>query len=340
MNAEMSVLLGFSIFTALLFHMLPVWQRRGIFFGLTVRPDFYEQAVYDNLLTKYRLLNAGATMVLLICAITFVAGSPNTIAVFSVVQLIAQMGLIVWTRKQATPWSGQQTAVHRTSLRAEQVQMPGGWITFVLPLLLFAGTAWYLNTHWDDIPLRFPVHYNIKGEANGWSIKSSASVFRPLVIGVLVQVLLLVIALGMGLGTRRAAPNGSRMRMLRTSLGMMLIIQWATAILLCAIFLQSALPNRNLVLLVWAAGVAIMVSSIALVIRLGQIQAEPSDETDNTPNDCWYIVGQIYYNPNDPALMVEKRLGVGYTINLGNKLTWVFVALVLLIALAPVLLFK
>ena len=218
--------------------------------------------------------------------------------------------------------------------------MPGGWIAYVLPLFLFVGAAWYLNAHWDDIPLRFPAHYNIKGEPNGWSIKSSASVFRPLVMGGLVQVLLLVVALGMGLGTRRAAPEGSRMRMLRTSLWMMLIIQWATAILLCAIFVQPAIPNRNLMLLVWAAGGAIMVSSIVLVIRLGKIQAEPSDETDNTPDECWHMAGQIYYNPGDPALMVEKRLGIGYTINLGNKLTWVFVALVLLIALGPVLLFK
>ena len=339
MNAEMYVLMGFSIFTALLFHMLPVWQRRGIFFGLTMRPDFYETAAYDKLLNKYRLLNPGVTLVLLVCAVTFFAGSPNTIAVFSVVQVMAQLGLIVWARNQATPWSGQQTAVHRTSLRAEQVQMPGGWIAYVLPLLLFVGAAWYLNAHWDDIPLRFPVHYDIKG-ANRWSIKSSATVFRPLIMGVLVQVLLLVVALGTALGTRRAAPDGSRMRMLRTSLWMMLIIQWSTAILLCAIFVQPAMPNRNLVLLIWAAVGAIIVSSIVLVIRLGQIQAEPSDETDNTPDECWHMVGQIYYNPNDPAFMVEKRLGIGYTINLGNKLTWVFVALVLLIALGPVLLFK
>jgi uncharacterized membrane protein len=29
----------------------------------------------------------------------------------------------------------------------------------------------------------------------------------------------------------------------------------------------------------------------------------------------------IYHNPNDPALLVEKRMGIGWTFNFANK--WV-----------------
>ena len=45
---------------------------------------------------------------------------------------------------------------------------------------------------------------------------------------------------------------------------------------------------------------------------------------DLTPDDCWKL-GIFYYNPRDPALMVEKRFGIGYTLNFGNRLSWAFV---------------
>lgn len=37
----------------------------------------------------------------------------------------------------------------------------------------------------------------------------------------------------------------------------------------------------------------------------------------------------IYYNPDDPAFLVEKRAGFGWTLNYGNKWAWVFSVTVL-----------
>jgi uncharacterized membrane protein len=33
----------------------------------------------------------------------------------------------------------------------------------------------------------------------------------------------------------------------------------------------------------------------------------------------------FYYNPDDPALVVEKRFGIGWTLNFGNRWCWVLV---------------
>ena len=37
----------------------------------------------------------------------------------------------------------------------------------------------------------------------------------------------------------------------------------------------------------------------------------------------------FYYNPNDAALFVEKRFGIGWTFNFANKRAWAFMALLL-----------
>jgi uncharacterized membrane protein len=47
-----------------------------------------------------------------------------------------------------------------------------------------------------------------------------------------------------------------------------------------------------------------------------------------TPDACWYL-GQIYYNPQGPAVFVRKRLGLGYTVNFGNRFSWVLLGAVM-----------
>jgi uncharacterized membrane protein len=50
------------------------------------------------------------------------------------------------------------------------------------------------------------------------------------------------------------------------------------------------------------------------------------------------MFGKVYFNRSDPALFVEKRMGLGYTLNFGNPVSW-FVIIVGAVALSiPLLL--
>jgi len=55
------------------------------------------------------------------------------------------------------------------------------------------------------------------------------------------------------------------------------------------------------------------------------------------PEDCWKW-GLVYYNPADPALLVEKRGGPGFTLNFGNRLSWLLGAGVLAVIVLPLML--
>jgi uncharacterized membrane protein len=39
---------------------------------------------------------------------------------------------------------------------------------------------------------------------------------------------------------------------------------------------------------------------------------------DATPDAAWKLGGLLYYNPRDPAMWVENRVGPGYGLNMGN----------------------
>ena len=64
---------------------------------------------------------------------------------------------------------------------------------------------------------------------------------------------------------------------------------------------------------------------ITLVMYAGRIRKLTEVETDfiEKNDDFYWKLGMFYFNPKDRNLFVEKRIGVGWTINLANKIAWI-----------------
>jgi uncharacterized membrane protein len=77
----------------------------------------------------------------------------------------------------------------------------------------------------------------------------------------------------------------------------------------------------------------VLVAFVAVLIRSGQGGSRRAAAVraagDSTPDECWKW-GLLYINPADPAILVEKRFGIGYTLNLGNHWSWVVMGLLFL----------
>jgi uncharacterized membrane protein len=75
------------------------------------------------------------------------------------------------------------------------------------------------------------------------------------------------------------------------------------------------------------------------LIHLGQggsravVPEQAASEGDRTPDACWKW-GVFYFNPADPAILIEKRFGIGYTLNFGNRWSWGVMAVLILVPLA------
>jgi uncharacterized membrane protein len=87
---------------------------------------------------------------------------------------------------------------------------------------------------------------------------------------------------------------------------------------------------------VWAIITAVFCAPLVVIVFAIWLARRPSsDQIERTPEECWKG-GIFYYNPDDPALFVQKRLGFGYTFNFANVWSWALVAsLVLVIASVP-----
>ena len=57
---------------------------------------------------------------------------------------------------------------------------------------------------------------------------------------------------------------------------------------------------------------------------------------DRTPDRYWKL-GIFYFNRDDPAVLVEKRFGLGYSLNFARPTAWIIVSLVLMGPLVTIL---
>ena len=120
------------------------------------------------------------------------------------------------------------------------------------------------------------------------------------------------------------------------SANLMLLVAavWVVTATICFISLLPLLTGGGQPALVAILVPLVLTASLApFVVQLVRLTRDRTSASDGTPDNCWKL-GQIYINPNDPALVVEKRFGVGYTLNFGNRaLWWILMAAVLVFAL-------
>jgi uncharacterized membrane protein len=112
---------------------------------------------------------------------------------------------------------------------------------------------------------------------------------------------------------------------------LLIIIEYFLPVPVWFVFFQASAKAMS----AWAAALAILgVASFVILIRAGQggsrqgLAPGAGTTGDRSPDACWKF-GLIYFNPADPSILIEKRFGIGYTINFGNRRSWLVLALML-----------
>lgn len=198
------------------------------------------------------------------------------------------------------------------------------------PFVWLAGVAFYLQAHWYQLPERFAIHWGANGQPNGWATRSFQGVYGLLLLAAFVDVFFLVFALALLRMSRNTA-------MRHVTVTMMLLIMYPVSF---AFGMVGLLPLMTfpmwLIPVVTLAFVAVLIVWAAVKIRSPAV----ADVVPEPQSDSYWKAGLFYYNPDDPAIFVSKRVGIGYTMNFGNRMSWFVLAGLLLIAVLPALLLK
>jgi uncharacterized membrane protein len=233
-------------------------------------------------------------------------------------------------------------------------RLPGGWLLQLPPFAVLAGTAIWLHLHWAEIPPLFPIHWGADGQPNNWAPRSFAGVYGPLLIGAVLCALMGFMAFAMLRWSRLIRVGGVAGEGERRFRVLIVSIIVAIEYLLAMVFMWTGLlplshkqtgPPGLGPVLVFTLAFTVVVGGLMVWVgqggsRLARSAGAESGTVapvgDRTPDKYWKL-GLIYINRNDPALFVEKRFGIGYTLNLGHPGTWVFLAVLVAVFVAIIL---
>jgi uncharacterized membrane protein len=253
-------------------------------------------------------------------------------------QVLGTTAAFVTVRRQVLPHAVQPATAREAVVARRRETFPGGWALQALPFAGLTAAAVVLSMRWPDLPARIPVHWGLNGQADRWTDRTLVSVFAPMATAALMCGLMLAISVGL-LHGRRVKATGSAARREARFRWLAMLVLFAAEMMIAlgasqaALFLvvRPALLARGFSLLV-GAGLAATIVLVVLLFRLGQGgssgQADPEGMApvgDRTPDSAWKW-GLLYVNSQDPAFLVEKRFGVGYTFNFGHPIAWLILA--------------
>ncbi len=345
-----AVIVAFNVLVGGVLLILPRIGRRGLLFGVYVGEAGSAGARAAEVRRAWDRTLVGAIAAAILVGLALALGPGIGLALPAAEAVLLGGFFFAYLRahRQARELAAPVPAAAQTAEALPTVRLRP------LPMLALAAALagglfaiLYAASHYPELPDRIPIHFGPSGEPDGWAERSWAAILLMPTMTLVMGVILAGAALLVGRvrlavrsgdqGVSRAAQERFR-RALSDYLAVIGLLTTAAlavgsvSIVEVALGREAALHPTFLVLMiamvVWAlAGV------VVIGLRVGQGGARLEEAAAGEPltggladNRRWRL-GLFYVNPDDPALFVEQRFGLGYTLNFGNR-----TAVVLLLA--------
>lgn len=340
------------------FLFMPVMRGEELFFGVRVSPEYYREEG-RNVLRRYQFwLTMTFLQIELLGILTAIFRDRPVFSwgISTAFLLFATTVLYINSYRQVKCFAISEPARRfASSLKPRRMSDYTNVAIEVVVPIIFLAPVLALIYYYPALPERIPVHWDWRGQPDRWVQKSIGAVFFLPAMMAYLQGLFLLLKYGL-MQTKLTLPADHteeyfnlKEQALSANLGLIDWVRLIITVMMGSMVWKTVLlafntpPHLGLL----ATSVLIM-STVALlgvvayyIFRLiaidsrlkestGRIYVEREDQSES-----WYGGGLCYYNPDDPAIFVEKKVGLGYTINFGNPRSVLF--LVYLVGL-PILL--
>lgn len=353
-----------SVFLPSIF--IPYWTRKTESFGVSIPEGVYHSNRLKGMRKQYTIITG---FISIIVSAVFLAlnvafnMTENTLAILlTVIISIYLLSIFIvylifhWEMKkmkQEENWTEKKSelVVINTSFREQRLTFSNLW--FIFPIIITLATMIITFQFYNQIPNKIPMQYNFSGEVTNWASKSYRSVLIMPVMQAFLTVLFLFINIIIAKAKQQVSAENPETSMqqnvtFRRRWSAFMIIAGTALILMFSLIQFSFIfPISQQVLLIVPLLITfgMIVGAIVLSITTGQggsrvkTAVAKDGKVIDRDDDRYWKLGQFYVNKNDPVLFLEKRFGVGWTINFANP--WAVISLVAVIACAvgiPILL--
>jgi uncharacterized membrane protein len=239
--------------------------------------------------------------------------------------------------KREHQWGANLKQVRITDLAIRTADEMLPWYIYIVPVVITIGLMAYTAIQFENLPNLIPTHWGIDGQPDAFSQKTVLSVMAlPLILLIMQGMMLGINEMTKKSGIKINAVNRKKSR--AQQLSFRKYSSWflfATTIFLTIYlaFLQLVMIHNEIgkpsILFALPIGflIAILIMTGIYAFKVGQsgtrLDVDVVDEVDidgitNYDDDLYWKAGVFYVNKEDPSIFVEKRFGVGWSLNFGN----------------------
>lgn len=353
-----SIMIGIFLILGFVNGLTPYYSRRGTPFGITV-PSSHQQDSFIQMRKKRFFIQNVLLSILLSIPIVFLSNFEDQTAqdMWSGVYVIGAMlvffvltfVLYLKNRKAIQLWKKEEQII--VEIKKERIVVDTNYhrdlnavstrTIVIVQLVIVLISVAVIGFFYDRIPNQFPIHWNSQNIPDRSVEKSPLSVMmmtamQLLMIPVLAFSHYAFIKSKQKLLTNYPQITSYQSKKFRRA--------WSINFLVTSIATQLLLTSTNFFSLFFAEDMAfgwmglliglfifgIVGYSSFLTWKYGQGGEklvfseidEPVEEVTEVDEEKYWKLGVFYYNPDDPSIFVEKRFGIGSTINLARWQSW------------------
>lgn len=357
-----SIMIGIFLILGFVNGLTPYYSRRGTPFGITV-PSSHQQDSFIQMRKKRFFIQNVLLSILLSIPIVFLSNFEDQTAqdIWSGVYVIGAMLvffvltfiLYLKNRKAIQLWKKEEQIIVET--KKERIVVDTNYhrdlnavstrTIVIVQLVIVLISVAVIGFFYNRIPNQFPIHWNSQNIPDRSVEKSPLSVMmmpamQLLMIPVLAFSHYAFIKSKQKLLTNYPQITSYQSKKFRRA--------WSINFLVTSIATQLLLTSTNFFSLFFAEDMAfgwmglliglfifgIVGYSSFLTWKYGQGGEklvfseidEPVEEVTEVDEEKYWKLGVFYYNPEDSSIFVEKRFGIGSTINLARWQSWACIA--------------
>lgn len=357
-----SIMIGIFLILGFVNGLTPYYSRRGTPFGITV-PSSHQQDSFIQMRKKRFFIQNVLLSILLSIPIVFFSNFEDQTAqdMWSGVYVIGAMlvffvltfVLYLQNRKAIQLWKKEEQIIVET--KKERIVVDTNYhrdlnavstrTIVIVQLVIVLISVAVIGFFYDRIPNQFPIHWNSQNIPDRSVEKSPLSVMMMPAMQLLMIPVLAFSHYAFIKSKQKLLANYPQITSYQSK---KFRRAWSINFLVTSIATQLLLTSTNFFSLFFAEDMAfgwmglligififgIVGYSSFLTWKYGQGGEklvfseidEPVEEVTEVDEEKYWKLGMFYYNSEDPAIFVEKRFGIGSTINLARWQSWACIA--------------
>ena len=355
------------LFITVLQAFIPYFLKQTVVFGVYVPEQHLKEGVIYRLKKKYTIsVLAWGLFVLASYLIWVVTQNPSeeTVALISVgIQfaiLFISVGYYMVNHmkmkklKEENRWTTGKKEVRVVDLTFQNKLQLIPKTAFIIPMIVTVGLIVYTYMNYGKMPDLVPTHWGPSGEADAFTEKNPFSVILSLLILLVLQGMMLLTSEGLKFSGAKINPiqkqksTEQQLHFRKYSSWLSLFISVSITLLMGYLHLQTIHPEISSSIMMIGLPLIFLFGTLFVVVifawkvgqggaklKVGEEAAATDSDIISVDDDKYWKAGVIYINKEDPSIMVEKRFGVGWSLNFAHPISWLvfFGPLVLILVL-------